>query len=134
MSGPEPYPDDDDGAAVRWREVAGPARRLWIFIGDTDRYHHKPLEVEILDRARAAGLAGATVLHGIEGFGASRYVHTTRLLDASDNLPLVLVIIDAADRIDAFLPHLDDLVIEGLVALDDVEVLPRGEQGPTGPA
>lgn len=78
---------------------------------------------EIVHRAHKAGLAGATALHGVEGFGASNLIHTTRLLSLSEDLPVVIVIVVTHDRIHAFLPHLDELVTEGLVILDDCEVI-----------
>ena len=102
---------------------SGPARRLTIFIGESDQYHHRPLYHEIVERARTAGLAGASVFRGIEGFGASSRIHTTRILSLSEDLPLAIVIVDAADRVEAFLPQLDELVGEGLVILDDVNVV-----------
>jgi PII-like signaling protein len=102
---------------------SGPARRLTIFIGESDQYHHRPLYHEIVERARTAGLAGASVFRGIEGFGASSRIHTTRILSLSEDLPLAIVIVDAADRVEAFLPQLDELVGEGLVILDDVHVV-----------
>lgn len=103
--------------------LTGTALRLTIMIGDSDQWHHKPLCTEIVHRAHKAGLAGATVLHGVEGFGASNRIHTTRLLSLSEDLPVVIVIIDTHDRIRAFLPQLDELVTEGLVILDDCEVI-----------
>lgn len=103
--------------------LRGPARRLTIFIGEADRWHHHSLSTEIVHRARAAGLAGASVFRGIEGFGASSHIHTTRLLSLSEDLPIAVVIVDDAERIAAFLPQLDELVTEGLVILDDVEVV-----------
>jgi PII-like signaling protein len=101
----------------------GPARRLTIFIGETDRYHHRPLYAEIVQRAHRAGLAGATVLRGIEGYGASAHIHTARILTLTEDLPLVIVIVDDAERIGAFLPQLDEIVEEGMIILDDVEVV-----------
>jgi len=74
-------------------------------------------------RAHAAGLAGASVLRGIEGYGASSRIHTTRLLSLSEDLPVVIVIVDSHDKIDAFLPELDELITEGLVIMDPVEVI-----------
>ena len=104
-------------------KIEGPAVRLTIFIGEDDMWHHKPLYHEIVHRARAAGLAGASVLRGIEGYGASSRIHTTRLLSLSQDLPIAVVIVDQDDRIRAFLPHLDELVAEGLVIVDPVEVI-----------
>ncbi len=103
--------------------LQGPARRLTIFIGETDLWHHKPLYSEIVRRAHRAGLAGASVLRGIEGYGASSHIHTSRLLSLSDDLPLAIIIVDAEERIDEFLPQLDELITEGLVILDDVDVV-----------
>jgi PII-like signaling protein len=100
----------------------GPAYRLTIFIGESDQWHHKPLYAEIVHRAHAAGLAGASVLRGIEGYGASSRIHTSRILSLSDDLPLAIVIVDDEERIRAFLPALDEVVAEGLVILDPVEV------------
>ena len=101
----------------------GSALRLSIFIGEDDRYDHHPLYHEIVQRAFASGLAGATVLRGIEGYGASTHIHTTRILDLIQDLPLVIVIVDEATRIRAFLPQLDEIIAEGLVTLDEVEVV-----------
>lgn len=103
--------------------LTGSALRLTIMIGESDRWHHKPLFTEIVHRAHAAGLAGATVLHGVEGYGASNLIHTSRLLSLSEDLPVVILIIDARDQIEAFLPQLDELVTGGLVILDDCEVI-----------
>jgi hypothetical protein len=100
----------------------GPALRLTIFIGETDLWHHKPLYAEIVHRAHRQGLAGASVFRGIEGYGASSRIHTARILSLSEDLPLAIVIIDDEQRIREFLPQLDELVTEGLVILDPVEV------------
>ena len=104
-------------------KIEGPAVRLTIFIGEDDTWHHKPLYHEIVHRAHTAGLAGASVLRGIEGYGASSRVHTTRLLSLSQDLPIAIVIVDQDDRIHAFLPQLDQLVTEGLVIVDPVKVI-----------
>ena len=103
--------------------LTGTALRLTIMVGESDNWHHKPLFTEIVHRAHAAGLAGATVLHGIEGYGASSLIHTTRLLSLTEDLPVVIVIIDEHQRVRDFLPQLDELVSEGLVVLDDCEVI-----------
>jgi PII-like signaling protein len=104
-------------------KIEGPAVRLTIFVGEDDQWHHKPLYHEIVHRAHQAGLAGASVLRGVEGYGASSRIHTTRLLSLSEDLPMAIVIVDQEDRIRAFLPQLDELVTEGLVIIDPVEVV-----------
>lgn len=103
--------------------LQGPAQRLTIFIGESDQYRHHSLSSEIVQRARKAGLAGATVLRGVSGFGASQTVHSSHLLSLSDDLPLAIVLVDDPARIQAFLPQLDELIAEGLVIVDDVEVV-----------
>lgn len=104
----------------------GSAKRLTVFVGESDRFQHKPLYAEIVHRAQQAGLAGAAVLRGIEGFGAGHHVHTTRLLSLSEDLPVVIVLVDDAERIERFLAELDELITEGLVVVDDVEVVRYG--------
>ncbi|WP_101782887.1 DUF190 domain-containing protein [Nonomuraea indica] len=109
--------------------LSGRAVRLTILVDDTDTWHHRPMFTEIVHRAHAAGLAGASVFRGMEGFGAGQVVHTTRLLSMADDLPVAVVIVDAEEKIRAFLPRLEELSIEGLAVLDQVEVVPcRGRQ------
>ncbi|MCL6299259.1 DUF190 domain-containing protein [Streptomyces kronopolitis] len=103
--------------------LSGTALRVTIFIGENDIWHHKPVYTEIVHRAHKAGLAGASVFRGIEGYGASSLIHTARLLSLSEDLPVAVVIVDDEERIRAFLPQLDELVSEGLVILDDCEVI-----------
>lgn len=113
--------------------LTGRALRLSVFVGENDTWHHRPLYSEIVHRAHAAGLAGASVFRGVEGFGASSLIHTLRLLSLSDDLPVAVVIVDTEPRVRAFLPQLDELVTEGLVTLDDCEViLPRSRLRSTG--
>ncbi|MCW2912588.1 MAG: hypothetical protein JWN52_656 [Actinomycetia bacterium] len=100
----------------------GRAARLTIFIGEDDQFHHGPLYSEIVRRARKAGLAGASVFRGIEGFGASSLIHTSRMLSLSQDLPLAIVIVDEEQRIRDFVTQLDELIDEGLVIIDEVEV------------
>lgn len=103
--------------------LQGPAQRLTIVIGESDRYHHHSLANEIVQRAQRAGLAGCTVLRGVEGFGASRTLHTSHVLSLSDDLPVSIVIVDTPEHIEAFLPQIEELVSEGLVVVDDVRVI-----------
>ena len=103
--------------------LTGDALRLTVFVGENDTWHRKPLYTEIVHRARTAGLAGASVFHGIEGFGASSLIHTSRLLSLSEDLPVAVVIVDTEERVRAFLPQLDELVTEGLVVLDECHVI-----------
>ncbi|MYW93754.1 DUF190 domain-containing protein [Amycolatopsis rubida] len=104
-------------------QLTGYALRMSIFIGEDDVWHHQPLHREIVRRARDAGLAGATVLRGCEGYGIHAMIHTTRLLSMSEDLPVLILIVDREDKIRAFLPELDELIGEGAVLLDEVEVM-----------
>jgi PII-like signaling protein len=96
---------------------------LRIFIGESDRWEGKPLYEAIVLRARKAGLAGATVLRGLEGFGAHSRLHTTRILRLSEDLPVVVEIVDSAERIESFLPELDEMVSEGMLTIEKVRVI-----------
>jgi PII-like signaling protein len=104
------------------------AQRLTVIVGESDRVGHRPLYTEIVHRAHAAGLIGASVFRGIEGFGATGLVHTTRLLDLTEDLPVTVVIVDAAERIEAFLPQLDEIIGDGLVLVEDVRVVHHAGQ------
>jgi PII-like signaling protein len=96
---------------------------LRIFIGESDRHNGRPLHESIVLQARRAGLAGATVLRGAMGFGPSSRLHTTKILRLSEDLPLVIEIVDTPDKIDAFLPVLDGMIGDGLVTLEKVKTL-----------
>lgn len=104
-------------------KLEGRALRLTVYIGENDQAHHRPLYSEIIHRAHAAGLAGASAFRGLEGYGASSHIHTTRLLSLSEDLPIAVVVVDTEERVRAFLPQLDELVTEGLVMLDEVDVV-----------
>jgi PII-like signaling protein len=108
------------------RRISGPALRLTVYVGDTDTWHHRPLATEIVHRAHHAGLAGASVFHGVEGFGAGSRVHSARLLSLSEDLPVAVVIVDEEQRVRDFLPRLAELVGGGLVTLEQVEVVDLG--------
>ena len=103
--------------------LQGPATRLTIFVKEDDQWHHRPVYTEIVHRAHKAGLAGASVFRGIEGYGKSQHIHTTRILSLAEELPCSIVIVDTDEKIRAFLPQVDELVSEGLVMLDAVEVV-----------
>lgn len=106
--------------------LTGNALRLTVFVGENDTWHHKPLYSEIVHRAHAAGLAGASVFHGVEGFGASSRIHTSRLLSLSEDLPVAIVVVDTEERVQAFLPQLEELVVDGLAVLDECHVIKYG--------
>ncbi|WP_149182234.1 DUF190 domain-containing protein [Streptomyces sp. TRM49041] len=110
----------------------GAATRLTILIGESDQWHHRPLYSEIVHRAHEAGLAGASVFRGIEGFGASSMIHTSRLLSLSEDLPVAVVIVDQDAKIRGFLPRLDELVAGGLVTLEPCEVIRYEGRGAAG--
>jgi len=94
-----------------------------IFIGESDRHRHQPLSTALLERLRKEGFAGATVFHGVAGFGAHSVLHTTNLLRLSEDLPVVIEIVDAEERMAALEPILDEMVHEGLVTMEKVHVL-----------
>lgn len=104
-------------------KTEGAGKLLRIFIGESDRRGHQPLYTAIVDAARKAGLGGATVFKGIEGFGGHSVVHAARVFDLSSDLPVLIEIVDSEERVRAFLPQLDELVSEGLVTLETVEVI-----------
>ena len=104
------------------------ATLLRIFVGENDRFEHKPMYEVIVTRARDAHLGGATVLRGPMGFGKSSQLHTTKILRLSENLPLVIEIVDSEAKINAFLPVLDSMMTGGLVTLEKVQVFPCGTQ------
>ena len=101
----------------------GRAARLTILVDENDMWNHRKVYIEIVHRAHAEGLAGATVLRGIQGFAGISDVHTTHLFHLSDHLPVLITIIDDHARIQAFLHTLDDILHKGVVLLDDVEVI-----------
>jgi PII-like signaling protein len=102
---------------------------LRIFIGEDDKSGGSPLYEAIVLKAREAHLAGATVLRGPMGFGASSRLHTTKILRLSEDLPLVIEIVDSEDKINGFLPTLDGMMTSGLITLEKVQVLQYGTKG-----
>jgi PII-like signaling protein len=104
--------------------IGGPALRLTIFVTRTDQWHWHPVATEIVHRAHKAGLAGATIIHGVAGYAAGGKMHTPHLFSLAQELPAMIVIVDAELRIRGFLPQLDELLTgSGLVVLDRVETI-----------
>jgi PII-like signaling protein len=110
------------------------AMLLRVFIGEDARFQHRPLYQAIVLKAREVHLAGATVLRGPMGFGHSTRLHSTKILDVRESLPLVIEIVDTEDKIKAFLPVLDSMMPSGLVTLENVQVLQYGEHVKHAPA
>jgi len=104
-------------------KLASEAELLRIFVGESDKHHGRPLYEVIVQEARRRGLAGATVLRGTMGFGANSRIHTAKILRLSEDLPMVVEIVDEPDKIAAFLPDLDEMIDEGLVTLERVRVI-----------
>src|SRR4051812_47184240 len=109
-------------------QIPSDAILLRIFIGESDRWDHKPLYEAIVLAARERHLAGATVLRGPMGFGKSSRLHTSKILRLSEDLPLLIEIVDSEDNINAFLPILDGMMSSGLITLEKVQVLQYGEK------
>ena len=104
-------------------KIEGEAQLLRILIGESDKHDGRPVYEVIVEEARRQGLAGATVLRGTLGYGANSRIHTAKILRLSEDLPMVIEIVDRPDRIAAFLPCLDGLVHEGLITLEPVHVI-----------
>jgi uncharacterized protein len=116
-------------------KLEGEGKLLRIFIGESDKHGRKPLYQAIVEMLREEGMAGATVLRGIEGFGATSHLHTARILRLSEDLPIIIEVADTAEKIEAVMPKIDEMVSEGLVTLERVEVVTyraqasKGDQG-----
>jgi hypothetical protein len=113
------------------RVLDGEQTLVRIFIGEGDKWHHKSLHRALLERLRAEGFAGATVIHGVAGFGANSIIHTANLVDLSADLPVLIEVVDDQEHIQKLLPILDEMVTGGaLVTMEKVRVLRYA----TGPA
>jgi uncharacterized protein len=112
-------------------KMEGEGQLLRIFIGEADQWHGRPLYEAIVETVRKEGLAGATVVRGIEGFGANSRLHTSRILRLSEDLPVVIEIVDTEANIDRILPLLDDMVTEGMVTVERVRVIAYRGAGST---
>jgi PII-like signaling protein len=104
-------------------KIEGTGLLARIYVGESDQWHGRPLYEAVVHLLRDRGLAGATVLRGIEGFGAKQHIHTTRILSLSSDLPVLIEIVDQEDRLRAVLPDLDAMVTDGLITLERVEVI-----------
>lgn len=109
--------------------IEGEGQLLRIFIGESDRWGGRPLYEAIVHTAREQGLAGTTVLRGLEGFGAHSRIHTAKILRLSEDLPIVIEIVDKAEKIQAILPTLDQMVQEGMITLEKVHIVAYRHNG-----
>lgn len=112
-------------------KIQAHAKRLRIYIGEADSWEGKSLYRALVLKAKELDLAGATVFHGCMGYGANSRIHTASIIDLSADLPILIEIIDSAEYIHRFLPFLDTMVKEGLVTVEDVEVIKYGKKPPT---
>ena len=104
-------------------KIEGTGLLVRIYIGETDHWQGKPLSQAIVELLRGRGIAGATVLRGIEGYGARSHLHPTRILRLSEDLPVLIEVVDVEARIREILPELDAMVGDGLITLEQVEVI-----------
>ncbi len=115
-------------------KIEGTGLLARIYIGESDQWHGHPLYEAIVTLLRERGLAGATVIRGIEGFGARQHLHTTRILRLSEDLPVLIELVDEEARVRAVLPELDAMVVGGLITLEQVEVIAyRADEARRGP-
>jgi PII-like signaling protein len=106
------------------RVLDGEQLLVRIFIGDSDKWHHQPLHRALLERLRREGFAGATVIHGVAGFGAASVIHTSSIVDLSADLPVLIEVVDDQEHIDKLVPILDEMITKGaLVTIEKVRVL-----------
>ncbi len=104
-------------------KIEGEGQLLRIFIGENDHWEGRPLHEAIILKAREAGLAGATAIRGLMGFGANSRIHTTKILRLSDDLPIIIEIVDKPDKIQEILPVLDKMIGEGMITLEKVNIV-----------
>lgn len=105
------------------RVLTGEQILVRIFIGESDKWHHRSLSTALLERLRRENFAGATVFHGVAGFGAHSLIHTTSILRLSEDLPILIEIVESEDRVPRLVEILDEMVEEGLVTMEKVRVL-----------
>jgi hypothetical protein len=112
-------------------KLEGEAQLLRIFVGESDKWHGQPVYEAIVLKARELHLAGATVLRGPMGFGKHSRLHTVKVLRLSEDLPIIVEIVDSKEKIDTLLPHIDEMVKEGLITLEKVHVITYRANGPS---
>jgi hypothetical protein len=112
------------------RVLSGEQMLVRVFIGESDRWHHQPLATALLERLRKEGFAGATVFRGISGFGAHSVLHTASILRLSEDLPIVVEIVDTEEHVERLSAILDEMVTEGLVTMEKVRVLKYAARAP----
>jgi uncharacterized protein len=105
------------------RVLDGEGTLVRVFIGESDQWHHRPLALAVVERLRKEGFSGATVVRGIAGFGARSVLHTTQLLRLSEDLPVLIEIVEANERVEKLLSILDEMVPEGLVTVEKVRIV-----------
>lgn len=111
-------------------KISSIAKRLRIYIGESDRYKGRPLFQALVEKAKELDMAGATVFRGMMGYGANSRIHTAQIVALSSDLPILIEIIDSEEYIQKLLPYLDEMVQEGLVTIDDIEVIKYGNKPP----
>lgn len=109
-------------------KIASKAKRLRIYIGEANRWKGRSLHHAIVEKAKELDIAGATVLRGLMGYGANSRIHTAKIMDLSRDLPMLVEIIDSEEYINKLLPYLDEMLEEGLITIDDIEVVKYGDK------
>lgn len=112
------------------RTLDGEQNLVRVFVGEDDKWHHQSLSVALLARLREEGFAGASVFHGVAGFGAHSMVHTAHILRLSEDLPILIEIVETDEHLERLLPILDEMVLEGLVTVEKVRVLRYAPRAP----
>ena len=105
------------------RSLDGEGTLVRVFIGESDLWHHRPLALSLIERLRREGFSGATVFRGTAGFGARSVLHTAKILRLSEDLPVVIEIVESNDRVDRLLAILDEMMTEGLVTMEKVRIV-----------
>jgi PII-like signaling protein len=111
-------------------KIAGKAKRLRIYLGESDHWQRRSLYQAIVEKAKELDMAGATVFRGLIGYGANSRIHTAKLVDLSSDLPVLVEIVDSEEYIEKLLPYLDEMLEEGMITIDDIEVIKYGRKPP----